>query len=83
MNAGFMVLFPVTFLSNVFVEPDTLPGWLKAFVDVNPISHVVTASRGLMDGTVHMGDIGYVLGVAAALTAVFAPLTTHLYRTRA
>lgn len=83
MNAGFMALFPITFLSNVFVEPATLPGWLKAFVDVNPISHLVTASRGLMDGTVHAGDIGLVLGVAAALTAVFAPLTTHLYRTRA
>ena len=83
MNAGFMALFPITFLSNVFVEPDTLPGWLKAFVDANPISHLVTASRGLMDGTVHAGDIGLVLGVAAALTAVFAPLTTHLYRTRA
>jgi ABC-2 type transport system permease protein len=83
MNAGFMALFPVTFLSNVFVEPDTLPGWLKAFVDVNPISHLVTASRGLMDGTANAGDIGVVLGVAAALTAVFAPLTTHLYRSRA
>ena len=83
MNAGFMVLFPLTFLSNVFVEPDTLPAWLKAFVDANPISQLVTASRGLMDGTVHAGDIGLVLGVAVALTAVFAPLTTHLYRTRA
>jgi ABC-2 type transport system permease protein len=83
MNAGFMALFPITFLSNVFVEPDTLPGWLKAFVDVNPISHLVTASRGLMDGTIHAGNIGIVLAVAAALTAVFAPLTTHLYRTRA
>jgi ABC-2 type transport system permease protein len=83
MNAGFMALFPITFLSNVFVEPDTLPSWLKAFVDANPISHLVTASRGLMDGTIHAGDIGFVLGVAAGLTAVFAPLTTHLYRTRA
>jgi len=83
MNAGFMALFPITFLSNVFVQPDTLPSWLKAFVDVNPISHLVTASRGLMDGTIHLGDIGIVLGTAAALTAVFAPLTTHLYRTRA
>jgi ABC-2 type transport system permease protein len=82
MNAGFMVLFPVTFLSNVFVEPDTLPGWLKAFVDVNPISHVVTASRGLMDGSVGAGDLGIVLGTAVVLTAVFAPLTTHLYRSR-
>jgi ABC-2 type transport system permease protein len=83
MNAGFMALFPITFLSNVFVKPDTLPSWLKAFVDANPISHLVTASRGLMDGTIHAGDIGIVLAVAAGLTAVFAPLTTHLYRTRA
>jgi ABC-2 type transport system permease protein len=40
MNGGFMALFPLTFLSNVFVEPETLPGWLEAFVDVNPISHL-------------------------------------------
>ena len=83
MNAGFMALFPVTFLSNVFVEPETLPGWLKAFVDVNPISHLVTASRGLMDGNVALDDTGVALGAAIALTAVFAPLTTYLYRARA
>jgi ABC-2 type transport system permease protein len=82
MNAGFMVLFPVTFLSNVFVEPGTLPGWLKAFVDVNPISHLTTASRGLMEGTAVAGHIGIALGTAALLTLVFAPLTTHLYRAR-
>jgi hypothetical protein len=35
-----------------------------------------------MDGTASGGDIAIVLGTAAALTAVFAPLTTHLYRTR-
>ena len=83
MNAGFMALFPVTFLSNVFVEPETLPGWLKAFVDVNPISHLVTASRGLIDGNVALDDTGVALGAAIALTAVFAPLTTYLYRARA
>jgi ABC-2 type transport system permease protein len=82
MNAGFMVLFPVTFLSNVFVEPGTLPGWLKAFVDINPISHLTTASRGLMEGTAAAGHIGIALGTAALLTVVFAPLTTHLYRAR-
>lgn len=83
INAGFMALFPLTFLSNVFVAPETLPGWLEAFVDVNPISHLVTASRGLMGGTATAGEIGIVLGTSAALTAVFAPLTTHLYRSRA
>jgi ABC-2 type transport system permease protein len=81
MNAGFMGIFPLTFLSNVFVEPETLPAGLEAFVDVNPISILATASRGLMEGSADGGDIAIVLAVAAALTAVFAPLTTRLYRT--
>ncbi len=80
MNAGFMGIFPLTFLSNVFVPPDTLPSALKTFVDVNPISILATASRGLMEGNAAAGDIAVVLATAAALTAVFAPLTTHLYR---
>ncbi len=80
MNAGFMGIFPLTFLSNVFVDPDTLPAGLEAFVNVNPISILATASRGLMEGNAEAGDIAIVLAVAAALTAVFAPLTTRLYR---
>jgi ABC-2 type transport system permease protein len=80
MNTGFMALFPLTFLSNIFVAPDTLPGWLEAFVDVNPISHLVTATRAFMDGTVAGLELGVALGTAALLTAVFAPLTTYLYR---
>ncbi|HEU4450646.1 MAG TPA: ABC transporter permease [Gaiellaceae bacterium] len=82
MNAGFMGIFPLTFLSNVFVEPETLPRALEAFVNVNPISILADASRGLMEGSVSGTDIGIVLATAAALTAVFAPLTTYLYRTR-
>jgi ABC-2 type transport system permease protein len=82
MNAGFMGIFPLTFLSNVFVEPDTLPAALEAFVNVNPISILADASRGLMAGDVDMGDIGIVFGTAVVLTAIFMPLTTHLYRTR-
>jgi daunorubicin/doxorubicin transport system permease protein len=82
MNAGFMGIFPLTFLSNVFVEPETLPAALEAFVNVNPISILADASRGLMEGDLDAGDLGVVLGTAAVLTAVFMPLTTHLYRTR-
>ena len=82
MNAGFMAIFPVTFLSNVFVDPETLPSALKAFVDVNPVSSLVSASRGLMAGDAAGGDIAYALITAAVLTAVFMPLTTRLYRTR-
>jgi len=82
MNAGLMGIFPLTFLSNVFVEPDTLPAGLKAFVDVNPISILANASRGLMEGNADGADIAIVLAVAAGLTAVFMPLTTRLYRRR-
>jgi len=80
MNAGFMGIFPLTFLSNVFVDPKTLPAGLQDFVDVNPISILATASRGLMEGNADGGDIVIVLAIAAVLTAVFAPLTTRLYR---
>jgi ABC-2 type transport system permease protein len=80
MNAGFMSIFPLTFLSNVYVKPETLPSGLEAFVDANPVSFLVTASRGLLEGNPSGSDIAIVLGVAAALTAVFAPLTTRLYR---
>jgi ABC-2 type transport system permease protein len=83
MNTGFMALFPLVFVSNGFVEPDTLPAPLETVVDLNPISHVITAARGLMDGTATAGEIGLVLVEALVLTAIFAPLTTRLYRTRA
>jgi ABC-2 type transport system permease protein len=82
MNAGFMSIFPLTFLSNVFVDPETLPAGLEAFVDVNPISILVTATRGLMEGNADGGDIAIVLAVGVVLTAVFAPLTARLYRYR-
>ncbi len=78
-SAGSMALFPLVFLSNVFVEPETLPGWLEAFVDISPISHLVTAARGLLHGTVPGLELTVSLGAAALLTAVFAPLTTYLY----
>jgi ABC-2 type transport system permease protein len=80
MNAGFMGIFPLTFLSNVFVDPETLPAGLKAFVEVNPISILADCSRGLMEGNADPGKIAIVLGVAALLTAIFLPLTTRLYR---
>jgi ABC-2 type transport system permease protein len=82
MNAGFMGIFPLTFLSNVFVDPATLPGPLEAFVDVNPISILATASRSLMDGRPDGAAIVISLVVAAALAAVFLPITTRLYRSR-
>jgi ABC-2 type transport system permease protein len=82
MSIGLIILFPLTFASNVFVEPTTMPSWLHTFVGVNPISHLVSAERGLLNGTPATGQIVWVLVASAALTAVFAPLTMHLYRNR-
>ncbi|WP_369138341.1 ABC transporter permease [Modestobacter versicolor] len=82
MNSGFMAIFPLTFLSNVFVDPATLPGPLEAFVQVNPISVLATASRSLMAGEPDGTAIVVSLAVAAGLAAVFLPLTTRLYRSR-
>ena len=82
LNTGFMTIFPLTFLSNVFVEPDTLPKVLEAFVDVNPISILATATRGLMEGNAQSGDILVVLVTGAVIAAIFAPLTARLYRTK-
>ena len=80
MQVSMTVLFPLTFASDVFVDPDTMPGWVQAFVNVNPITHLATASRGLMHGTVEAGDVGWVLLWSAALIVVFAPLAMRLYR---
>ena len=82
MSIGLTVLFPLTFASNVFVAPATMPPWLHSFVDVNPISHLVTAERGLMNGTATAAQIIWVLAASVLLTAVFAPLTMRLYRNK-
>jgi daunorubicin/doxorubicin transport system permease protein len=79
---SFLVQFPLTFASNVFVEPATMPGWLQAFVDANPVSHLVSAERTLMQGTATVSQVGWVLLAAAGFVAVFAPTTMYLYRTK-
>jgi ABC-2 type transport system permease protein len=80
MGVSMLVLFPLTFVSNVYVDPETLPGWLEAFVEVNPISLLVTAIRGLMHGTATFEEIVWVLGVSLVIAGIFAPITMYLYR---
>ncbi|MGH1561200.1 ABC transporter permease [Mumia sp. DW29H23] len=79
---SFLIQFPLTFASNAFVDPDTMPDWLAAWVDANPVSLLITAERELFAGTADLGDIAWVLVSSAAVVAVFAPLTFHLYRRR-
>lgn len=82
MNVSMNILFPLTFISNVFVDPDTLPRYLRAFVNVNPISLVTTAVRGLMHGMASLEQIAWALVSSFILVLIFAPLTMHLYRNK-
>lgn len=80
MATSFLVMFPLTFISNIFVDPATMPDWLQAVVAVNPVTHLVTASRGLMHGEPVLDTVLWVLLASAVLVAVFAPLALWLYR---
>ncbi|ULB11591.1 ABC transporter permease [Cereibacter azotoformans] len=82
MTLGFTILFPVTFASNIMVDPATMPGWLRGFVEVNPVSLMATALRGLMAGTADATQILAALIAPAVLTLLLAPLTVWLYRRR-
>ncbi|MGK5173627.1 ABC transporter permease [Geodermatophilus sp. CPCC 205761] len=83
MGWSMLVITPLTFGSNIFVDPSTMPGWLQAFVSVNPISHLVDGVRGLMHGRAEVVDVLLVFGWAAALVAVLGPLTMRRYADRA
>jgi ABC-2 type transport system permease protein len=82
MSIGTVVLFPLILASDVFVAPQTMPGWLQAFVRVNPVTYLVTAERGLLAGTGSVSQATWVLIAAGILTAVFAPVTAQLYGRR-
>ncbi len=80
MNLGFVILFPVTFLSNIFVQPKSMPGWLRRIAEGNPVSHLAAAARDLMAGSAASTQVLWVIAASAVLITVFAPLTTLLYR---
>ena len=79
MTSSFLLLFPLTMASKIFVDPKTMPRLLQVLVSVNPVSHLANASRGLMHGGVRVGDIVYVLVSTAIITAVFAPIAMRMY----
>jgi oleandomycin transport system permease protein len=80
---GFLVLFPLTFGSTTFVKADTMPGWLQAWVKVNPVTHLNEAVRSLMTGGPVAGPLAWSVGWATLFLAVFAPLAVRAYRRKA
>jgi oleandomycin transport system permease protein len=79
---GFVVLFPLTFLSNAFVQADTMPGWLQAWVKVNPVTILSDAIRGLLVSGPVATPVWQSLLWALVLTVVFAPLAVRAFMRR-
>jgi ABC transporter DrrB family efflux protein len=87
-QVGFTVIFPLTFLSNVFVPPETLPAWLEPIAEWNPVSALTASLRGLWgnpnpfaaDGFPADHPILLTLIWVVVLVAVFAPLGVYRYR---
>lgn len=77
-----ILMFPITFGSNVLVRPTTMPGWLQSWANINPVSYLSTAVRGLMIGSPIGNSVWWSLAWSVALTAVFAPLAIRAYRRR-
>ena len=82
MTLSWLVLMPLTFASNVFVDPATMPGWLQAFVAVNPVALLVSAVRAAMAGALTAGVVGPALVAPAVVAAVSAPVALVLYGRR-
>ncbi|TWE10382.1 ABC transporter permease [Rudaeicoccus suwonensis] len=75
-----MVMFPLTFLSNAYVPTTSMPTWLQDFVKVNPVSHIVSAARDLMNQGAVTAEVGWALVGCVAVIAIFAPLSLVSYR---
>jgi oleandomycin transport system permease protein len=75
----FLLVLPLSFGSNTFVQTSTMPGWLQAFVNVNPISHVVSAVRGLMLGGPVGTQVGWTFAWIIGMLVVFFPLALRGY----
>jgi ABC-2 type transport system permease protein len=75
-----LILFPMTFLSNAFVPVHTLPSALATFVNVNPVSHLVSATRDLANHAVISAEVGWTLLAGVVVIAIFVPLSLRSYK---
>jgi ABC transporter DrrB family efflux protein len=78
-SAGFIWMFPLTFVSSAFVPPDTMPGWLQPIANNNPFTIVTNATRALYNGHDPGSDLWVAWGWAIGITLVFALLATRKF----
>lgn len=78
--AGFLLVFPLSFASSVFVPTASMPSWLQVFTDNQPVTRVVNAVRGLSDGAASGGDVAWAVAWTLAILVVAVPVAVGLYR---
>jgi oleandomycin transport system permease protein len=81
-SLGFMWMIPLQFASSMFVQPSTMPSWLRGFAEINPVSLVCDASRDLMMGVDATGPLLGTLAWIVGIVAVFGPLAVLQYSRR-
>jgi ABC-2 type transport system permease protein/oleandomycin transport system permease protein len=80
--AGLLPIFPLVFASSVFTPVQTMPGWLQAFAELQPITRAADAVRALTQGGPVSTDVAWTALWILALLGVFAPLAVRRYRRR-
>jgi ABC-2 type transport system permease protein len=79
-SAGFIWMFPLTFVSSAFVDTATMPGWLQAIADANPFTYVTNATRALYNGQNPGADFWIAAAWAIGITIVFAFLAVRRFK---
>ena len=74
-SAGFIWMFPMTFVSSAFVDPSTMPGWLQPIAEHNPFTVVTNAVRALYNGMDPGKDLWISIAWAVGITVVFGALS--------
>lgn len=82
-SVAFLGSFPLAFGTDMVAPMETLPGWLQAWANVNPVSHAIDATRGLLLGGPVAGPVVTTLLWSAGFLLVFGTLAVRAYRRRA
>jgi ABC-2 type transport system permease protein len=82
-SAGFIWMFPLTFISSAFVDPSTMPSWLQPIAEANPFTKVTDATRALYNGMDPGNDVWISMAWAIGITVVFAFLSARKFTSAA
>jgi ABC-2 type transport system permease protein/oleandomycin transport system permease protein len=77
---GLIWVFPLTFVSSAFVEIQSMPGWLQAFANNQPVTQVINAMRALAVGGPVAADLWKSIAWLVGIFVVFAPLAVRAYK---